>query len=189
MAPGTRRLGHHAAGRRCPFPLPAPPGRRPGRGQPPDRAMNRHHPPLCPPAIDAGDSEQRRKTMLTDAQRAAVAAGLQRGRTAGRAGIPRRAAEQADLPLSFAQEQLWLLDKLAPGLPTYNVPQALRLSGPLDAAALIEAITKLAARHEALRTRLVTGARGEPLQVIDPAAAVPVDLSDLSGLAEPSRSA
>src|SRR3984957_5362240 len=127
--------------------------------------------------------------MLTDAQRAAVAARLQRGRTAGRAGIPRRAAEQADLPLSFAQEQLWFLDKLAPGLPTYNVPQAFRLSGPLDAAALIEAITKLAARHEALRTRLVTGARGEPLQVIDPAAAVPVDLSDLSGLAEPSRSA
>jgi amino acid adenylation domain-containing protein len=127
--------------------------------------------------------------VLTDSQRAAVAARLQRGRTATRAGIPRRSAEQADLPLSFAQEQLWFLDKLAPGLPTYNVPQAFRLSGPLDAAALMTAITRLVTRHEALRTRLVSGNGGEPVQVIDPPTTVPVDLSDLSELAEPNRSA
>ena len=109
--------------------------------------------------------------MLTDAQRAAVAARLQRGRTVAR--IPRREPDQANLPLGFAQEQLWFIDKLAPGLPTYNVPQVFRLSGPLDPAALTAAITRLVARHEALRTRLVAGPQGDPVQLIDPPVPAP----------------
>ncbi len=127
--------------------------------------------------------------MLTDSQRAAVAARLQRGRTLARAGIPRRPPGQAELPLSFAQEQLWFLDKLAPGLPTYNVPQAFRLSGPLDRAALSAALSALLARHEALRTRLVSGRQGEPVQVIDPPTAVTVEMTDLSHLDRQDRSA
>ena len=36
------------------------------------------------------------------------------------------------LPLSFAQERLWLVDRLQPGGSVYNVPAAVRLRGALD---------------------------------------------------------
>ena len=61
--------------------------------------------------------------MLTDAQRAALAARLRRGRAERRRpAIPRGPAGLAELPLSLGQEQLWFIDRLAPGQPTYNIP-------------------------------------------------------------------
>ncbi len=113
--------------------------------------------------------------MLSDTQRAAVAARLRRGREDLVEQIPPRSAGLTDLPLSFAQEQLWFIDRFAPGQGTYNLPHAVRLSGPLDTAALGRAIDQLAARHETLRTRLVTGAGGGPLAIIDPPAAIQVE--------------
>ncbi|MDS0134365.1 MULTISPECIES: condensation domain-containing protein [unclassified Amycolatopsis] len=56
------------------------------------------------------------------------------------------------LPLSFGQEQLWFLDRLNPGSALYNIPHDLRLSGPLDEAALAGAVQDLLDRHEILRT-------------------------------------
>ncbi len=56
------------------------------------------------------------------------------------------------LPLSFAQQRLWLLDRLDPGSPLYNVPRALRLAGILNVDALERALTEIVRRHEALRT-------------------------------------
>ncbi|MGH3159712.1 MAG: amino acid adenylation domain-containing protein, partial [Streptosporangiaceae bacterium] len=101
--------------------------------------------------------------------------------TAGQ--IPRRPAGLTPLPLSFGQEQLWFLDRLAPGLAAYNIPYALRLSGPLDADALARALGRLTARHETLRTRLVAGPDGQPEQVIDPPR--PVTGPPLTELTEP----
>ncbi|HEX7242584.1 MAG TPA: amino acid adenylation domain-containing protein, partial [Longimicrobiaceae bacterium] len=40
------------------------------------------------------------------------------------------------LPLSFAQERLWFLDRLRPGSSAYNMPAALRFTGALDEDAL-----------------------------------------------------
>ncbi len=71
------------------------------------------------------------------------------------------------LPLSFAQQRLWFLDQLTPGLPGYNIPTTVRLSGPLDAAALSQSFAALIARHEALRTTFASTA-GEPQQLIAP---------------------
>ena len=83
-------------------------------------------------------------------------------------------------PLSFAQQRLWLLDRLAPG-STYNVPHARRLTGELDAAALHRALDEIVRRHEILRTRFDI-VRGEPMQFVLDAAATPFELVDLSSL-------
>ena len=60
--------------------------------------------------------------MLTDSQRVALAARLRRGRVAAVAEVPRRPGGLTDLPMSFGQEQLWFIDRFAPGLATYNIP-------------------------------------------------------------------
>ncbi|MEW5926736.1 MAG: amino acid adenylation domain-containing protein [Gemmatimonadota bacterium] len=84
------------------------------------------------------------------------------------------------LPLSFAQERLWFLDRLQPGGTTYNVPLALRLDGALDVRALERALGEVVRRHEALRTvfREVDGA---PVQVIEPFTGFALVVEDLSG--------
>ncbi|MFE5627735.1 amino acid adenylation domain-containing protein, partial [Streptomyces virginiae] len=74
-----------------------------------------------------------------------------------------------DLPLSFAQRRLWLIDGMEGPSALYNLPLALRLTGPLDPAALELALGDLVARHEILRT-LITERDGEPRQWIVPPA-------------------
>src|ERR1022692_4853806 len=125
--------------------------------------------------------------MLSDSQRAALTLRLRRGRANGAGEIPRRPAGLTDLPLSCGQEQLWFIDRFAPGLPTYNIPIAMGLSGPLDTGALGRALNGLVARHEALRTRLVAAEHGRPVQVIYPPATLPLELVDLSGLERQER--
>ncbi|MFC8419577.1 amino acid adenylation domain-containing protein [Streptomyces sp. NPDC057236] len=56
------------------------------------------------------------------------------------------------LPLSHAQRRLWFIDRYEGSSATYNMPVAMRLTGPLDAGALRSAIADVVARHEALRT-------------------------------------
>jgi amino acid adenylation domain-containing protein len=70
--------------------------------------------------------------------------------------------------LSFAQEQLWFIDEFHHGLAAHNVPGVAWLDGELDIPALARALGALIARHEPLRTRLVAGDHGRPVQLIDP---------------------
>ncbi|SEG84374.1 amino acid adenylation domain-containing protein [Actinacidiphila yanglinensis] len=68
---------------------------------------------------------------------------------------------------SFAQQSLWLVDRVDPGQPTYNVLAAVRMRGPLDPVALRAALNSVVERHESLRT--VFGFDGyEPLQSVLP---------------------
>ncbi|MFC4590847.1 non-ribosomal peptide synthetase [Sphaerisporangium corydalis] len=85
------------------------------------------------------------------------------------------------VPLSSAQRGLWFLDQLQPGRDDYVVPIALRLAGTLDVAALEEALSRLVARHEVLRTRFVADDTGQPHQIIDPPAPVALAVTDLTG--------
>ncbi|HEX6908982.1 MAG TPA: condensation domain-containing protein, partial [Longimicrobium sp.] len=87
----------------------------------------------------------------------------QRAQAAGPALVPRPRGG-GPLPLSFAQQRLWVLDQLDPGSAAYNMPAPLRLRGPLDARALERALDDLRARHEPLRTTFaVDEAAGEPV--------------------------
>jgi amino acid adenylation domain-containing protein/FkbM family methyltransferase len=82
-------------------------------------------------------------------------------------------------PLSFAQQRLWFLDRLAPEGAHYHLGWALHLAGRLDRTALAWALTALVERHEALRTRFVEQG-GRPLQRVEPPAAVPLPRIDLA---------
>ncbi|HSF40046.1 MAG TPA: amino acid adenylation domain-containing protein [Thermoanaerobaculia bacterium] len=87
------------------------------------------------------------------------------------------------LPVSFAQQRLWLLDRLDPGSALYNLPQAVRLRGRLDAGALERSLGEIVRRHESLRTTF--GERdGEPVQAVAPAGAFVLPRVDLSALGE-----
>ncbi len=98
--------------------------------------------------------------------------------------IPR---DQA-IPLSFAQERLWFLDQLNPGSPSYNIPEAYRLVGPLKLAALEQSLNEIVRRHEVLRTTFAWGDE-RPVQVIAPELNLSLPMIDLSGLPEAEREA
>ncbi|HEU5269593.1 MAG TPA: amino acid adenylation domain-containing protein, partial [Jatrophihabitans sp.] len=121
---------------------------------------------------------------LSAAQREALSARLRKGRSGSSGAIPRREPSVTDLPLSFAQEQLWFIDQFH-SLPTYNIPGLLRFRGELDAVALTNALTALLARHETLRTRLVANELGQPRQLIDPPPPAEVPRLDLSAEPDP----
>src|SRR5581483_5507077 len=90
------------------------------------------------------------------------------------------------LPLSFAQERLWLVDQLEPVGSAYNLAQALRLEGPLDLAALELSFRALVRRDESLRTRFETH-DGEAVQVIDAPGRFVLPRVDLSELEDTQR--
>ncbi len=89
-------------------------------------------------------------------------------------------------PLTFAQEQLWFLDQLAPGNSFYNESSALHLTFPVNAEVLQKALNEVARRHEMLRTTFIT-VRGELVQAIAPRFTVPMVELDLSDLAPVER--
>ncbi|MEV6824241.1 amino acid adenylation domain-containing protein [Amycolatopsis sp. NPDC051102] len=88
---------------------------------------------------------------------------LDPGRRSRPALVP--AARPAVLPLSFAQQRLWFLDRLDGPAATYNIPWAWELTGPVDVVALRAALGDVVARHEILRTLLVEE-QGTPRQVV-----------------------
>ena len=69
---------------------------------------------------------------------------------------------------SFAQQRLWFLAQMNGASEAYHIPLALHLRGRLDKAALVQALDRLVARHEGLRTTFVT-IEGEVFQQIQPA--------------------
>ncbi|WP_298427802.1 non-ribosomal peptide synthetase [uncultured Kordia sp.] len=55
------------------------------------------------------------------------------------------------IPLSYAQERLWFIDKLQGSL-AYHIPGVLQIKGKIDTTILSKAIQALVIRHETLRT-------------------------------------
>ena len=89
-------------------------------------------------------------------------------------------------PLSFAQEQLWFLDQLAPGSPVYNIVDVIPIGGTYDAPAMRRALQELVRRHEVLRTA-ISQKHGQPLQIVAPTIELAPSEVDLSALADAER--
>ncbi len=92
------------------------------------------------------------------------------------------------IPLSFAQQRLWVLAQLDPDSAAYNIPIALRVLGSLDVTALQQSFDAVVRRHEVLRTTF-KAANGEPIQVIAPALSIPLPVVDLQHVPEQDRQA
>ncbi len=85
----------------------------------------------------------------------AVGEYIERGIASGKAAaeLPmKRISREQPLPLSFAQQRLWLLDRLAPGQAVYNMPFSVRFDGQLHIEALERSLNQIICRHESLRT-------------------------------------
>ncbi|SPT57037.1 Dimodular nonribosomal peptide synthase [Actinomadura madurae] len=99
------------------------------------------------------------------------------GRLADAAGDvrpPLVPAERPDVvPLSYAQQRLWFLNRFEGASATFNMPVALRLNGALDLDALRSALGDVVARHESLRTIFPDGTGSARQLVLDPADARP----------------
>ncbi len=76
--------------------------------------------------------------------------------------------ETSARPLSLVQMRFWTLDQSGRAGAAHHVGRALRLTGPLDVAALGQALREVARRHDLLRASFV-GLEGKgPLQRITP---------------------
>ncbi|MDQ3764631.1 MAG: amino acid adenylation domain-containing protein, partial [Actinomycetota bacterium] len=82
------------------------------------------------------------------------------------------------LPLSPAQQRLWLIEELTPGETEYSIGVGLRLSGVLDSDALRAALDALVGRHESLRTTFHT-VDGHGVQMVAPHGEIPLRAVDL----------
>src|SRR6187399_3242863 len=117
---------------------------------------------------DEGASMRPEETLLANA-------------AAPRARLWPRAPSSGAIVLTLVQEQFWFLDALNPGDPAYNSPHALRLTGPLDLSALVQALNEVVARHAVLRTRYEQRG-GELVGIVMPAEPFDLPLTDLQAL-------
>lgn len=89
-------------------------------------------------------------------------------------------AEQEHYAVSNAQRRLWLLAQMEEQQTVYNMPLALRLKGSLSVDVLQVSLEALLARHEILRTNIITVA-GQPRQLVHETAALPLSVTCFSG--------
>jgi len=99
--------------------------------------------------------------------------------------VPQRTPD-GPCPLSFAQEQFWLLDQMVPGSPAYNIVDVIDLGGAYHAQALHRTMDELLRRHTVLRASFSVGEE-ELRQSIASFSSLPVQETDLCALPENER--
>jgi len=99
--------------------------------------------------------------------------------TMAQSSIPIIRRDQA-IPLSRAQQRLWLIHQIQPDSPMYNMPFAVKVSGKLNIAVLERAFNEIVRRHEILRTTLHVDDE-EPYQRIHSAGGWQMETTDEEG--------
>jgi len=101
-----------------------------------------------------------------------------------------RASWGEEIPLSFAQQRLWFLDQLNPGMATYNILVPVHLTTSpgveLNVAALEKSLGEIVRRHDTLRTTF-RSVEGRPVQVVSPARGFTLPVVNLEQIQEPER--
>ncbi len=97
---------------------------------------------------------------LTPEQRAIVEKKLQQKRAqkeaaTGKGNRIQPRPQDAGYPLSAGQERLFSLSQFTLDATTYNITEAVRLTGSLNVAALEQSIAKIVERHESLRAHFL----------------------------------
>ncbi len=94
----------------------------------------------------------------------------------------------AEFPCSQSQLLWWILDRMSPGDPAYNIAVCWEIRGSFSATSIESAFERVIARHEILRTRFVEKDSVPVQQVLDTA---PFKLSiiDLRGVSGEIRDA
>jgi amino acid adenylation domain-containing protein len=95
-------------------------------------------------------------------------------------------ARDRHLPLSFAQERLWVLHEMDREDAAYNISAALILTGDLRVAMLQQTLRGIVRRHEILRTTVGVH-EGVPFQKIGAEPVLDLPVEDLTHLAEFER--
>ena len=97
-----------------------------------------------------------------------------------------RAPREDGVPASIAQERLWKLQRVLPGMPLFNILYPLRLTSAFDAPALERSLNEIVRRHEILRTTFAV-ADGQFAQVIASQLTVNLRFDDLRKLPESKK--
>lgn len=82
------------------------------------------------------------------------------------------------VPVSFAQQRMWFVNQFDTSSAAYNIPMVVRISGPLDIAALSAALVDVVTRHESLRTVYPLTDDG-PVQVVQPVDEAQLELTPI----------
>src|ERR1041385_2217409 len=85
---------------------------------------------------------------------------------------------------SIGQASLWFLRQMMPHKSSYNIAVRFRLSGELDANAVVEALREIVRRHESCRTTFAV-VDGSVVQIIHADMPADVSIVDFSATADP----
>jgi len=100
--------------------------------------------------------------------------------------IPARPAGER-IPLSFAQQQVWLHSQMAGDTPIYNEAITIYRPGPLDVKVFERCMVEVLRRHEIWRTTFET-VGGYPIQIVQSAPQrFPLEMTDVRHLKESER--
>ncbi|WP_376796880.1 condensation domain-containing protein, partial [Thermogemmatispora sp.] len=89
-------------------------------------------------------------------------------------------------PLSYGEQQLWLVSQLFKEIPIYTIPLAIRIVGELNEEALRRSLQAFMERHQLWRSSFPT-LHGSPVQMVQPSPSLSLPLTDLSSLPAPEQ--
>ena len=113
--------------------------------------------PEAPPQQQMRELAERYAALPPDRRAAFRAALAQRDISPALLPVAMLSGRDERMPLSYEQERMWFLWKMAPTSAAYNISNAVRLEGDLNRDAVRAAIDNIVRRHEILRTTFEQG--------------------------------